>query len=412
MSDIDPQLLAKAADPATPQEELRQLAGNAELHPILAKNPNAYPGLLDWLVSKNDPVVMQALRERQQMAVQNPAIPMPTQPLPSVAPETNPAPAADSAAPQDSPQNQAQEPQADAAPGISGVSPYGETSGETPGQASDDTPGQMPSETPGQASGETPENVAHQPNRTSILTANSVDTTVMPASVTPTAPVASASYSNPTLTTSEIPVAVGYAAAQPGMAGYQAANMPGYNPGMAAAPVPGTPGAKGSSNTALWVVFSFLMLILVALIVVIVVVLVRGGFFGSSEAQADTVGPSAKTTQSAEPSFDSTAFTTKSGNTSCRIGMDVLECNVTNLTTPLSKDCPDGTLKVKLEDGQAESWCEDTANFENYGGETPEYTETISLGDFTCTSFSDGTKCMNQSSGEGFFIARQKFERL
>lgn len=408
MSDIDPQLLAKAADPATPQEELRQLAGNAELHPILAKNPNAYPGLLDWLVSKNDPVVMQALWERQQMAAQNPAIPMPTQPLPSAAPETTPAPGADSAAPQDSPQNQAQEPQPGAAQGISGVSPYGETSGETSGEM----PGQMPSETPGQTSDETPENVPHQPNRTSILAVNSADTTVMPASVTPTTPVASASYPNPTLTTSEIPVAGGYVAAQPGMAGYQGANMPGYNPGVAAAPVPGTPGTKRSSNTALWVVFSFLMLILVALIVVIVVVLVRGGFFGDSEAQADADVSSAKSTQSAEPSFDSTAFTTKSGNTSCRIGMDVLECNVTNLTTPLSNDCPGGTLKVKLEGGLAESWCEDTADYENYGGVTPEYSDAISFGDFTCTSFSDGTKCMNQSSGEGFFIARQKFERL
>lgn len=404
MSDIDPQLLAKAADPATPQEELRQLAGNADLHPILAKNPNAYPGLLDWLVSKNDPVVMQALRERQQMAAQNPAIPMPTQPLPSAAPETNPAPAADSAAPQGLPQNQAQEPQPGSAPGTSGVSPYGETLGGTSGGTSGETPGQMPSETPANAS--------HQPKRTSILAADSADTTVMPAAATQSTPVASASYPNPTLTTSEIPVAGGYAATQPGMAGYQGPNMPGYNSGMSAAPVPSTPNAKGSSNTALWVVFSFLMLILVALIVVIVIVLLRGGSLGGSEAQGGADDSSANSTQSTESSFDTTAFTTKSGSTSCRIGMDVLECNVTNLVSPLADDCPDGTVKVKLEGGLAESWCEGAGDFENYGGETPEYSDAISFGDFTCTSLSDGTKCMNQSSGEGFFIARQKFERL
>ena len=45
---------------------MAQIASEApELHPFLARNPNIYPDLLDWLASLNDSAVNAAIRLRQ-----------------------------------------------------------------------------------------------------------------------------------------------------------------------------------------------------------------------------------------------------------------------------------------------------------------------------------------------------------
>ena len=45
---------------------MAQIASEApELHPLLARNPNIYPDLLDWLASLNDSAVNAAIRLRQ-----------------------------------------------------------------------------------------------------------------------------------------------------------------------------------------------------------------------------------------------------------------------------------------------------------------------------------------------------------
>jgi len=54
------------ADPATPAATLAELAASApEARPYVARHPNAYPGLLEWLGKLGDPAVDQALRERR-----------------------------------------------------------------------------------------------------------------------------------------------------------------------------------------------------------------------------------------------------------------------------------------------------------------------------------------------------------
>ena len=45
---------------------MAQIASEApELHPFLARNPNIYPDLLDWLASLNDSAVNAAIRLRK-----------------------------------------------------------------------------------------------------------------------------------------------------------------------------------------------------------------------------------------------------------------------------------------------------------------------------------------------------------
>jgi hypothetical protein len=57
----------QAADPATPAQVLADIAAlRADLRPIVARNPSAYPGLLEWLGSLGEPGVDAALAERRE----------------------------------------------------------------------------------------------------------------------------------------------------------------------------------------------------------------------------------------------------------------------------------------------------------------------------------------------------------
>ncbi|MBC7289900.1 MAG: hypothetical protein H5T83_01015 [Actinotalea sp.] len=59
----------QAADPATPPQVLADIAAlRADLRPVVALNPAAYPGLLDWLGSLGEPGVDTALRRRAEAA--------------------------------------------------------------------------------------------------------------------------------------------------------------------------------------------------------------------------------------------------------------------------------------------------------------------------------------------------------
>lgn len=57
----------QAADPSTPQQTLADIAALREdLRPVVALNPAAYPGLLQWLASLGEPAVDTALRRRAE----------------------------------------------------------------------------------------------------------------------------------------------------------------------------------------------------------------------------------------------------------------------------------------------------------------------------------------------------------
>ncbi|NED99898.1 DUF7937 domain-containing protein [Phytoactinopolyspora halotolerans] len=56
-----------ASDPNTPLQTLADIAQKEPaLRPLVALNPSAYPGLLEWLAQLGDPAVDHALRRRQQ----------------------------------------------------------------------------------------------------------------------------------------------------------------------------------------------------------------------------------------------------------------------------------------------------------------------------------------------------------
>lgn len=62
---VGPEILAEAANPATPLARLQELAANhPQARPAVAANPSTYPDLLAWLARLGDPAVDEALRQR------------------------------------------------------------------------------------------------------------------------------------------------------------------------------------------------------------------------------------------------------------------------------------------------------------------------------------------------------------
>ena len=60
---------ADMAASTTDQMQMAQIAQTSpELHAPLARNPNLYPALVDWLVGLDDPAVTAALAAREQWA--------------------------------------------------------------------------------------------------------------------------------------------------------------------------------------------------------------------------------------------------------------------------------------------------------------------------------------------------------
>ncbi len=70
MSQAQDELIARAQDPTTPWAELHELAQNYPgLRPYVARNPNTYPDLLNWLGSLGDAAVDAALASRTSTAI-------------------------------------------------------------------------------------------------------------------------------------------------------------------------------------------------------------------------------------------------------------------------------------------------------------------------------------------------------
>ena len=64
---------AAVTDPATPAADLAQIATDFPvLRPQVAAHPNAYPGLLDWLIAQGDPTVAAVVAARRPVAAPQP----------------------------------------------------------------------------------------------------------------------------------------------------------------------------------------------------------------------------------------------------------------------------------------------------------------------------------------------------
>lgn len=464
MSDTD--LKKKASDPATPAVELQQLATNPELRPLIAKNPAAYTGLLDWMAAKNEPPVTAALREREAMfqggiAMDMPSVSLheapsadtantPVEPLKSKDSASTVAPEADS--PRDA------NPDSPATPAASGGTPE-ETS------VSEAAPHEA---APSNAPGGSPPPAA--PQRTSILggyaqsnaVPSSEATTVLPpanvpdnsdTSVPGAATLAAAAHPTPPIDTG----AGGSSAEASGTSFYTAPGATDF-PGTPNTSVPSYPGsyaptavtgslpvmvAPGTpqptkSNTVLWVIFSLLLAAVVGLSVALVWIYLGANNDGApaeaqtaaskvetgSETNPKAGNGSDKTTENPEDSTNSTekpvqapapsdalkdsAMTTKSGNTSCAVSGQTLSCAVKDHEATIGSCGPNTSAVVTLGDDAPTVTCAPKESYSTQGT-VPNYGQSVDMGEFACTSLYDYTECWNIHTGTGFQIARQLY---
>lgn len=403
------ELRAQASDPSTPGLDLQQLATNAELRPLIAKNPAAYTGLLDWLVNKNEPEVLAALQERQAAFEAGQMMPMPTLPLPGL-----------SAAPTPS------EPATPATPAA--VIPT-ETAASQPETLVTPDSATTP------ATGETP---SVSPNRTSILGQNPTETTVLPPQSTPvSAPVPTSGLppSYPPNSVSNPNEGAGfYSAVPPATAQTQyMAPVTGNTPVTSPTPSPYIPTAtKQKSNTVLWVIFSVLLVAVIGMVVAIVLVMtgvIGGGYdqpdTDSSNPADDSTGktPTAKEKTPASESPSQTvapapagaqnmqSFVTETGDSTCRVDGDELICQVRNLVNPIGNCDNNGeSLIISMQDGDPAVTCQPNQDYSPSGGVIPHDT-AMTYGDFACESTYNGTQCWNTITGKGFFFAKQDYHQ-
>lgn len=415
------ELRAQASDPSTPGLDLQQLATNAELRPLIAKNPAAYTGLLDWLVNKNEPEVLAALRERQAAFDAGQMMPMPSLPLPLPGSSEPPPPS---------------EPANSEAPATDIPAETDASRPEVPVTPdSEATP----------ATGETP---SVSPNRTSIMGQKPDETTVLPPLNTPvSAPVQASglpSFYPPNASLNQSAGMGNYGTVPPAAAQTQyMAPATSSTPMMSTAPTTSLPmAAKQNSNTALWVIFSILLVAVIGMIVAIV--LVMTGVIGGDDAQSDVNSPNAtgNTASETPPAKDQDedqnedqdetpgsesprptiapapagaqniqSFVTETGDSTCRVNGDELICQVRNLINPVGGcDTYSESLVISLRDGDPSSTCQPNVDYNSSGSIIP-HDSAMTYSDFACQSTYNGTGCWNTVTGKGFFFAKQDYHQ-
>lgn len=470
----DSDLLKRAADPQTPATELQQLARQAALRPVIATNPTAYTALLDWIAKKHEPAVLQALAQRQQAFDAGQSMDMPSRRFDLSDPE-EPAPLEDgttadtTGAVAVSAESSAAESSAESASAtttstssapivrssILGATATGQTV-EIPVEDSRITPRSAQSESPTSPSANASRVSAGNPGISGIdETPPAVPdpTVVLPPINTVTAyPGGYAQAGQAAAPYATAPYGAGaYGAAMPG-----APAMPG---------VPQAPGVqKGSSNKVLWVIFGILLALVIVLAAVLTTMFLSKNNAESTDSTTssasaqpgkdsegadepgdsdkasstdkgkdkdsadskdedsakakdkakDTAKPSPTETVAPAPSDaqHSNRLTTKTGNMTCSIQRADMWCTVKDQNGGIA-GCPeDQSITVALGDsGGPVSSCTSKSDYATQGN-VLEYDQTITSGDFACTSGSEGTTCWNTVTGKGFFLARQDYHEV
>ena len=128
----------------------------------------------------------------------------------------------------------------------------------------------------------------------------------------------------------------------------------------------------------------------------------------------DTAKPSPKETLAPAPSDaqHSNRLTTKTGNMTCSIQRSDMWCTVKDQNGGIAGCHEDQSITVVLGDsGGPVSSCTSKSDYAAQGN-VLEYDQTITSGDFACTSDTEGTTCWNTVTGKGFFLARQDYHEV
>ena len=172
------------------------------------------------------------------------------------------------------------------------------------------------------------------------------------------------------------------------------------------------------SRRPLIIVFVVLDVLLVLLLVGIAVS--RGGDDGDGgDEAASTPAGSAEASASGgatPPSTEATQFALPSGNIACTMSVDGVTCTIASYTyaQPVVAGCTEvtGHVLVLNADGVAFS-CVSGPPPAVAGDDVPvlQYGNATTVGDYTCTSGTDGVQCVD-GSGKGFQLARASWKEI
>ncbi|QTE30451.1 hypothetical protein [Pengzhenrongella sicca] len=181
---------------------------------------------------------------------------------------------------------------------------------------------------------------------------------------------------------------------------------------------PSTPSRGLSPRMKAFIAFDAVLLLA---FVVVLGLFLSGAIGGSGEPDADatedprplagaTAAP--ESPAAAEPSTDAgSTFALPSGNIACEITADAATCTIANTTAPAAEapDCAGsvGPVLTVTAEG-ADTPCVEGALPGAAAPGTPvlEYGQSMTVGEFTCTSSSTGVTCKHDPTGKGFKLAK------
>lgn len=137
----------------------------------------------------------------------------------------------------------------------------------------------------------------------------------------------------------------------------------------------------------------------------------QGATMAASATVEPTGGAGVPSAESSEDGSDEdTSFTSPTGNIFCSMTVSEVSCEIGNISSPPAgpEGCTGaGTGHVVTLDAEGVHVpCLDEAPGDTAGEvDVLDYGSTRTVGDFTCTSASDGMSCVEDSSGTGFRLA-------
>jgi hypothetical protein len=185
---------------------------------------------------------------------------------------------------------------------------------------------------------------------------------------------------------------------------------------------------KGTRLSRGMTIFIAVDAVLVTVFLVVLALALTGGLTGSgrssSTAGSSTTGASASApvTPSGSPSGTSASqalasFALPSGNIACTMSDAGVKCTIASITfTPPTDAACKGTIGHVFEVGTdgVRIPCVDGPAPGVAAAGTPqlEYGTSSSVGGYTCTSSTNGVRCVEDATGRGFELARGKYTEL
>lgn len=104
---------------------------------------------------------------------------------------------------------------------------------------------------------------------------------------------------------------------------------------------------------------------------------------------------------------DGTSFSAPSGNIHCQLGGDAVACTIDEHSFSAPDGCDDGTTVTVSSSGSSEPDCGSSVGSQSA---SLGYGQSMTNGDFACTSAESGIECWSVETGNGFTLARENLD--